>query len=83
MITGLSTISLILGTAIAYMARGHPERQAVLETVGGILLIGGFGLMGYMLETVLGHPNRRGFRLKVYFSSDSPRTPVTVIPFAG
>jgi hypothetical protein len=56
MITGLSTLSLILGTAIAYLASGYPERQAVMETVGGILLIGGLGLMGYALEAVLGHP---------------------------
>jgi hypothetical protein len=56
MITGLSTISLILGTAIAYLASGYPEHQAVMETVGGILLIGGLGLMGYALEAVLGHP---------------------------
>jgi len=56
MIAGLSTISLLLGTAIAYLASGHPERQAAMETVGGILLIGGLGLMGYALEAVLGHP---------------------------
>jgi uncharacterized membrane protein YdjX (TVP38/TMEM64 family) len=56
MITALSTISLLLGTAIAYLASGYPERQAVMETVGGILLIGGLGLMGYALEIVLGHP---------------------------
>ena len=56
MITGVSTISLVLGTAIAYLASGYPEHRAVLETVGGILLIGGLGLMGYALEAVLGHP---------------------------
>jgi hypothetical protein len=56
MISGLSTISLLLGTAIAYLASGYPERQAVMETVGGVLLIGGLGLMGYALETILGHP---------------------------
>jgi hypothetical protein len=56
MIAGLSTISLLLGTAIAYMASGYPERQAVMETVGGILLLGGLGLIGYGLESVLGHP---------------------------
>ena len=50
MITGLSTISLLLGTAIVYLASDYPERQAIMETVGGILLIGGLGLMGYALE---------------------------------
>ena len=56
MITGLSTISLVLGTTVAYLATGYPERQAVMETVGGILLISGLGLMGYALEAVLGRP---------------------------
>jgi hypothetical protein len=56
MITGFSAISLILGAAIAYMANGYPKHRAVMETVGGILLIGGLGLMGYALEAVLGHP---------------------------
>jgi len=27
-----------------------------METVAGILLLGGLGLMGYALEAVLGHP---------------------------
>jgi hypothetical protein len=56
MIAGLSTISLILGTAIAYLASRYPKRQAVMEAVGGILLIGGLGLVGYALECVLGPP---------------------------
>jgi len=56
MITGVSAISLILGTAIAYLASGYPERQAVMETVGGFLLLAGLGLMGYAFEAVLGHP---------------------------
>jgi hypothetical protein len=56
MITGLSTISLLLGTAVAYLASGYPERQVAMETVGGVLLLAGLGLMGYALETVLGHP---------------------------
>jgi len=56
MITGLSTISIVLGTAIAYMANRYPKRQALMETVGGVLLIGGLGLIGYALEAVLGSP---------------------------
>jgi hypothetical protein len=56
MITGLSTISLLLGTAIAYMATRYPKRRAVMETVGGALLIGGLSLIGYALESVLGSP---------------------------
>jgi hypothetical protein len=56
MITGLSTISLLFGTAIAYMATRYPKHRAVMETVGGVLFIGGLGLMGYALECVLGLP---------------------------
>ena len=56
MITGLSAISLILGTAVAYLASGFPKRQAVMETAGGVLLFAGLGLIGYALEAVLGHP---------------------------
>jgi hypothetical protein len=56
MICGLSTISLVLGTAIAYLAHGHPKHQIVMETVAGFLLIGGLGMMGYALEAVLGRP---------------------------
>jgi hypothetical protein len=46
----------ITNAAIAYMANRYPERRAVMETVGGVLLIGGFGLIGYALEAVFGHP---------------------------
>jgi hypothetical protein len=56
MICGLSTISLVLGTAIACLAHGHPKHQTVMETVAGFLLIGGLGMMGYALEAVLGRP---------------------------
>jgi hypothetical protein len=42
----------IFGTAIAYLAIGYPEQRAVMETVGGIRLIGGLGLMVYALEAV-------------------------------
>jgi hypothetical protein len=56
MICGLSSISLMLGTAIAYTAKGYPKHRAAIETVAGVLLIGGLGLLGYALEAALGHP---------------------------
>ena len=56
MICGLSTISLLLGTAIAYLANGYPKYQTAMETVAGFLLIGGLGMLGYALEAVLRHP---------------------------
>ena len=56
MITGLSTISILLGSAIACMASRYPEHRTGMQTAGGVLLIGGLGLMGYALETVLGPP---------------------------
>jgi hypothetical protein len=56
MICGLSTISLVLGTAIAYLANGYPKHQTVMDTVAGFLLIGGLGMLGYALEAVFGQP---------------------------
>jgi hypothetical protein len=56
MITGLSAISLILGTAIAYMASSNPKHQVAIETLAGVLLLGGLALMGYTLEAALGQP---------------------------
>ena len=46
----------MLGTAIAYTAKGYPKHRAAIETVAGVLLIGGLGLLGYALEAALGHP---------------------------
>jgi hypothetical protein len=56
MITVFSVTGLVLGTAIAYIANSYPKYRAVIETVGGILLICGLGLVGYSLEAVLGPP---------------------------
>ena len=46
MICGLSTISLMLGTAIACLANGYPKYQTAMETVAGLLLIGGIRDVG-------------------------------------
>jgi len=56
MIAAISTISFVLGTTVAYVANGYPEYLSAMETVGGILLIGGLALLGCALEAVLGHP---------------------------
>ena len=56
MIVGFSTASVVLGAAIAYIGNSYPQHRELMETVAGILLIGGFGLLGYALESVLGIP---------------------------
>ena len=56
MICALSTISLLIGTAIACLANGYPKYQAVMETVAGFLLLAGLGMLGYGLEAFFGHP---------------------------
>jgi cytochrome c biogenesis protein CcdA len=56
MICGLCTISLVLGAAIAYLANVYPKHRAAIETLAGILLIGGLGMLDYALEAAFGHP---------------------------
>ena len=56
MIAVFSTVSLVLGVAIAYTANSYPQHCEIIETVAGILLIGGFVMLGYGLECVFGHP---------------------------
>ena len=46
----------MLGTAIAYSASSYPKHQEAVETLAGLLLLGGLALMGYALEAVLGQP---------------------------
>lgn len=74
MITGFSAISLVLGTTIAYLANSYPPHRAVMETVGGILLLGRLGLMGYALEEVQGPPSGRH---TCNNDHDRPRPPST------
>jgi hypothetical protein len=51
-----SAISFVLGATAAYAASRYPDRREVIETVAGIILIGGLGLSGFALEVVLRHP---------------------------
>jgi hypothetical protein len=56
MIAAISAISFVLCATVAYVANGYPEYLAAIETVAGILLIGGLALLGHTLDSVLGHP---------------------------
>ena len=55
MISALGAVIVMLGTGIAYMA-GRYRHQDVIETIGGVLLITGFALIGYALQCVVGIP---------------------------
>ena len=46
-------ISVIVGGVIAYIAERYPARIDLLQTVGGLLLIAGFGLVGWGWPTVV------------------------------
>jgi hypothetical protein len=46
MIAIVSLISLILGGTIAVAAERYPDQVETLETVAGVLLVGGLGLIG-------------------------------------
>ena len=49
MISLLSLTSLLTGGVLAYSAGRFPRRSAILETYGGLLLIGGLVLLGAAL----------------------------------
>jgi hypothetical protein len=52
-------ISFALGATAAYVASRYPGQRELIETVAGIILIGGLGLLGFAPEIVLRHPSRR------------------------
>lgn len=56
MTAAISAISFVLGAAVAYVANGYPEYLPAIETVAGILSIGGLALLGYALEAASGQP---------------------------
>jgi len=49
MVAAFSLISVVLGASIAYAAERFPGHVEALETGAGILLIGGFALLGAAL----------------------------------
>jgi len=56
MIAGLSLACVVAGTFIACSAERYPQHHATIETVAGIMLICGFGLLGYGLGCAFGPP---------------------------
>jgi hypothetical protein len=56
MIEFFATAGVLLGATLAYQAGRFQRHQAALETIAGLLLIGGFGLFGYALSCAFGCP---------------------------
>ena len=44
-------LSVIVGAVCAYAAERYPAYMSALETVAGILVLGGFAVAGYGLST--------------------------------
>jgi hypothetical protein len=55
-IVATSAVSFVLGATAAYAASRYPGQREIIETVAGIILIGGLGLLGFALEIVSRHP---------------------------
>jgi hypothetical protein len=55
-VAGTSVACLAVGVAMSYGADAHPRRQKAMETAAGVSLIVGFGLLGYLIESLLGAP---------------------------
>jgi len=53
MIAAISLVSVVLGAAVAYAAERYPAHIEALETGAGVLLVGGFALLGSGLPIVL------------------------------
>jgi hypothetical protein len=56
-IGSLSVISVVVGTAFAWIASRHARHRDAMQAFGGILLIAGFALLGYALECTFGPPS--------------------------
>ena len=53
MIGAIGLTSLLLGTMLAYAAERVPDRVELLEGAGGVLLIAGLALLGFLLPISL------------------------------
>jgi hypothetical protein len=53
-IAGASVASLAVGVVVSCSADACPRHRDAMQTVAGLFLILGLGLLGYMLESLLG-----------------------------
>jgi hypothetical protein len=49
--TGLAGVTV--GTALACLAGCFPKHVAMIETIGGVTMIGGFALVGWALPAIV------------------------------
>lgn len=49
--TGL--VGVTVGTGLACLAGCFPRHVALIETIGGVVMIGGFGLVGWGLPAIV------------------------------
>ena len=56
MVAICSIVYVTLGATIAFLAHRYPRHRERIEAVAGIILLGGFGLLGYALESIFGNP---------------------------
>ena len=52
MVSVMSVLSVGFGTALARLAERFPARTELFETIGGILLVGGFAAIGCALPSI-------------------------------
>ena len=55
-VAGVSAACVVAGTMVACGAGRYPQHRVVIETAAGLMLVSGFGLLGYGLACALGQP---------------------------
>jgi len=53
MLAATGFLTVIAGTVAACLARRWPAHAQRIETVAGVLLLGGFGLMGWAMPAMV------------------------------
>jgi hypothetical protein len=54
MAAGMSVAILTVGLAVSHRAISYPQHREAIEKAAGWLLIAGFGLLGYLIESFFG-----------------------------